>query len=50
MRLNNSTYLGVLGSYNLDAHITIGQDTILTLLYTKFCLSMPSEEHAALAC
>lgn len=33
MRLNNSTYLGsVLGSYDLDAHISIGKDTVLTLL------------------
>lgn len=51
MRLNNSIYLGtVLESYDLDAYISIWKDTVLTLLGSKIQLSMPSEEHVALAC
>lgn len=51
IRLSNSTCLGVvLESYDLDAHISIGKDTLLAFLQSKICLSMLSEEYAALAC
>lgn len=37
MRLNYSAYLGgVLESYDLDVDISIGKDTVLTLLQPKF--------------
>lgn len=51
MRLNNSTYLGgVLERYDLDAYISTGKNAVFTLLESKICLSVPSEEHSALAC